>query len=129
MRVGSGKYKMSVDKVNKVNCVLQEAKPEAKPRQEKVNVEAKKPKEQKQKPFSETYKTAFSQPYKTPWNIGNLQNGVFDTLQKNSIWVPYKKQVFTTLQKNSIFENLQNEVSSTLQKNGIFDTLQRFRFL
>ena len=38
---------MSVDKVNKVNCVLQEAKPEAKPRQEKVDVE--KPKEQKEK--------------------------------------------------------------------------------
>ena len=40
---------MSVDKVNKVNCVLQEAKSEAKPRQEKVDVEAKKPKEQKEK--------------------------------------------------------------------------------
>ena len=35
---------MSVDKVN---CVLQEAKPEAKPKQEKVDVE--KPKEQKEK--------------------------------------------------------------------------------
>ena len=79
--------------------------------------------------FSETYKTAFSQPYKTSSNISNLQNEVFDTLQKNSIWVPYKKQVFTTLQKNSIFDTLQNEVSSTLQKNDIFDTLQRFRFL
>ena len=32
-----------------MKCVLQEAKPEAKPSQEKVNVEAKKPKEQKEK--------------------------------------------------------------------------------
>ena len=31
-----------------MKCVLQEAKPEAKPRQEKVNVDAKKPKEQKE---------------------------------------------------------------------------------
>ena len=32
-----------------MKCVLQEPKPETKPKQEKVNVDAKKPKEQKEK--------------------------------------------------------------------------------